>query len=58
MTMTNFDRYLEKQLEDPEFTNQFEQAGQDWDVSLHLVQSATTSQPESRVRDALSDRKK
>ena len=34
---TNFDRYLERKLEDPEFRARFEAADQAWDVALQLV---------------------
>src|SRR5512136_1970628 len=35
--MTNFDRYLEQQLKDPEFTERFKKAGEAWDVALKLA---------------------
>ena len=38
MTKTNFDSYLEEQLRDPVFRQRFEQAGQAWDVALHLTE--------------------
>jgi transcriptional regulator with XRE-family HTH domain len=34
---TNFDRYLETQLNDPAFAARFEQAGEAWDVALQLA---------------------
>jgi hypothetical protein len=34
---TNFDKYLEEQLKDPEFTDRFERAGEMWDAALKLV---------------------
>jgi len=34
---TNFDLYLEKQLEDPVFADRFERAGEAWDVALRLA---------------------
>jgi transcriptional regulator with XRE-family HTH domain len=37
MKKTNFDRYLEKQLEDPAFAERFERAGDAWDIALQLV---------------------
>ena len=37
MKMTNFDRYLEKQLEDPLFAARFENAGEAWDVALQIA---------------------
>jgi transcriptional regulator with XRE-family HTH domain len=37
MKKTNFDRYLETQLQDPAFAARFEQAGEAWDVALQLA---------------------
>ena len=37
MKLTNFDRYLEEQLEDPGFAARFKQAGAAWDVALQLA---------------------
>lgn len=37
MRKTNFDRYLEQQLEDPRFAERFKAAGEGWDVSLQLT---------------------
>jgi transcriptional regulator with XRE-family HTH domain len=37
MRKTNFDRYLERQLQDPGFASRFEQAGEAWDVALQIV---------------------
>ncbi len=37
MRKTNFDRYLEQQLEDPRFAERFKAAGEAWDVSLQLT---------------------
>lgn len=37
MKKTNFDRYLDEQLKDPEFAARFEQAGEAWDVALQIV---------------------
>jgi transcriptional regulator with XRE-family HTH domain len=34
---TDFDRYLEKQLKDKDFTERFRKAGQAWDVALQLA---------------------
>lgn len=34
---TNFDRYLEEQLKDKDFTERFKKAGQAWDVALQLA---------------------
>lgn len=37
MRKTNFDRYLEEQLKDPDFAERFERAGEAWDVALQLA---------------------
>ena len=37
MKKTNFDRYLEKQMQDPEFAARFERAGEAWDVVLQIA---------------------
>jgi len=37
--MSNFDKYLEAQLREPEFAARFERAGEAWDVSLQLIES-------------------
>ncbi len=37
MKKTNFDKYLEKQLSDPEFAARFERAGEAWDVALQIA---------------------
>jgi transcriptional regulator with XRE-family HTH domain len=34
---TNFDRYLEEQMNDPAFAERFEQAGEAWDVALQIA---------------------
>jgi transcriptional regulator with XRE-family HTH domain len=49
MKKTNFDRYLEKQLEDPAFAGRFRDAGEAWDVALQIAalrQQAGLSQKE------------
>ena len=49
MNKTNFDQYLEEQLQDPDFTARFEQAGEAWDVALQITtlrQQAGLSQKE------------
>src|SRR5688572_10289017 len=49
MKKTNFDRYLEEQLEDPSFAARYAQAGDAWDVALQLTalrQQAGLSQKE------------
>ena len=33
---TNFDRFLEEQLRDPQFAKRFKQAGAAWDVAVQL----------------------
>ncbi|MGH7768666.1 MAG: hypothetical protein ACREQP_14535 [Candidatus Binatia bacterium] len=37
MKKTNFERYLEKQLQDPRFAARFKKAGQAWDVALQIA---------------------
>lgn len=37
MKKTNFDQYLAKQLEEPEFAARFERAGEAWDVALQIA---------------------
>jgi transcriptional regulator with XRE-family HTH domain len=37
MKKTNFDRYLEKQLQDPAFADRFKKAGEAWDVALQIA---------------------
>jgi len=34
---TNFDRYLEKQLKNPDFAKRYQKAGDAWDVALQLA---------------------
>ncbi|HEY4256557.1 MAG TPA: helix-turn-helix transcriptional regulator [Candidatus Udaeobacter sp.] len=36
-TRTNFDRYLQEQLRDPDFAKRFKRAGEAWDVALQLA---------------------
>ena len=36
MKKTNFDRYLDRQLRDPEFAARFKRAGEAWDVALQI----------------------
>lgn len=36
---TNFDKYLEAQLREPEFAVRFERADEAWDVALQLIES-------------------
>lgn len=37
MNKSNFDRYLERQLEDPAFAGRFKNAGEAWDVALQIA---------------------
>lgn len=37
MKMTNFDRYLEDQMQDSRFAARFERAGEAWDVALQIA---------------------
>ena len=37
MKKTNFDRFLEEQLRDPEFAERFKRAGEAWDVAVKLA---------------------
>ena len=37
MKETNFDRYLQEQLGDPEFEERFKKAGEAWDVAMQLT---------------------
>ena len=37
MKKTNFDRYLEKQFQDPTFAARFKSAGDAWDVALQIA---------------------
>src|ERR1039458_8855429 len=37
MKKTNFDRYLEEQMQDPDFAERFKQAGEAWDVALQIA---------------------
>lgn len=34
---TNFDRYLQEQLKDPDFASRFKKAGEAWDVALKIA---------------------
>jgi transcriptional regulator with XRE-family HTH domain len=49
MKKTNFDQYLEEQLQDPAMAARFERAGEAWDVALQIAalrQQAGLSQKE------------
>ena len=34
---TNFDRYLEEQMKDPDFARRYQKAGEAWEVALQLA---------------------
>jgi DNA-binding transcriptional regulator YiaG len=34
---TNFDKYLEEQLQDDDFATRFEKAGEAWEIALQLA---------------------
>jgi hypothetical protein len=38
---SNFDRYLEEHLEDPEFAERFRKTGEAWDVALQIATTST-----------------
>jgi len=53
MKKTNFDRYLEEQLQSPDFTERFKAAGEAWDVALQITrmrEEAGVSQKELAER--------
>ena len=53
MKTTNFDRYLQAQLQNPDFAERFRNAGEAWDVSLQIAtlrQQAGLSQKELAAR--------
>jgi transcriptional regulator with XRE-family HTH domain len=53
MKKTNFDRYLEEQLQDPDFAERFKAAGEAWDVALQITrlrEEAGVSQKELAQR--------
>jgi len=37
MSKTNFDIFLEEQLQDPDFAERFKRAGEAWDVAIQLA---------------------
>ena len=37
MKKTNFDRYLDQQMQDPAFVARFKRAGEAWDVALQIA---------------------
>jgi transcriptional regulator with XRE-family HTH domain len=37
MKKTNFDQYLDAQLQDPDFAARFERAGEAWDIALQIA---------------------
>ena len=53
MKTTNFDRYLQAELQDPNFAERFKNAGEAWDVSLQIArlrQQAGLSQKDLAAR--------
>ena len=55
---TNFDRYLDEQLNDPGFAERFKKAGEAWDVALELAtlrKESGLSQKERAKRVALPE---
>lgn len=53
MERTNFDRYLEEQLKDPDFAERFKAAGEAWDIALQITrlrEEAGVSQKELAER--------
>ncbi|MBA3832439.1 MAG: helix-turn-helix transcriptional regulator [Chthoniobacterales bacterium] len=53
MSKTNFDRFLEEQLRDPDFAERFKAAGEAWDVALQITrlrEEAGVSQKELAER--------
>lgn len=44
MKKTNFDRYLNEQLQDPAFAARFELAGEAWKVAVQMAGNAPTEQ--------------
>ena len=45
---TNFDKYLEVLLREPEFAARFERAGETWDVALDLAELRRTERNSQR----------
>ena len=52
MKKTNFDRYLEDQLQDPAFAARFERAGEAWDVALQIAALRRRSFSEGPRKDS------
>ena len=53
MKKTNFDAYLDKQMQDPDFATRFNNAGEAWDIALRIAalrQNAGLSQKELAER--------
>lgn len=50
MKKTNFDRYLDEQLQDPAFAARFERAGEAWDVALQITALRTAPYRAKRAR--------
>jgi hypothetical protein len=51
MKKTNFDLYLEEQLQDPDFAERFEKAGKAWDVMMQLAALREKGSPCSKRRN-------
>ena len=60
MKKTNFDRFLEEQMQDPAFAARFKQAGEAWDVALQIAalreQAGLQALPRVRQFDAQAQR--
>jgi len=50
MKKSNFDRYLEKQMQDPAFAARFERAGEAWDVACKSSPGGAASYRTKRAR--------
>jgi hypothetical protein len=44
MKKTNFDKFLEEQLKDPEFAARLERAGEAWDVALQIAAESSAQE--------------
>jgi hypothetical protein len=50
MKKTNFDRYLEEQLQDPRFAAPFERTGEAWVVALQIAESRVPDRTKRRSK--------
>jgi hypothetical protein len=50
MKKSNFDRYLERQMQDPAFAARFERAGDAWDVALQIAAQRAASYRVKRAK--------